>query len=71
MTRAIGKKENVETETMEKFASIGVRVIDMKTKSNLRGLFEKCLVDVIPVNLKLIWGRRLGLKNCSAIAYEE
>ena len=71
VTRAIENKENVETEIREKFASIGVKVIDMKTKSNFRGLFEKCLVDVSPVNLKLIWGRRLGLKNCSAIAYEE
>ena len=35
------------------------------------GKFEMSLVDITPVNLNKIWGRRLGLDNCSIIAYEK
>ena len=33
------------------------------------GKFEMSLVDTTSVNLNKIWGRRLGLDNCSIIAY--
>ena len=70
VTEPIEKKSDVEAEIREKFANIGVEVREMKTKSTYRGEFDKSLVDISQVNLKLIWGRRLGLKNCSVIAYE-
>ena len=70
VTEPIEKKSDVEAEIREKFANIGVEVREMKTKSTYRGEFDKSLVEISQVNLKLIWGRRLGLKNCSVIAYE-
>ena len=71
VTKPIEKKTDVEQEIHEKFASIDVKVKGIKTKTDYRGLYEKSLVEISKVNLNLIWGRRLGLNNCSVIAYEE
>ena len=70
VTEPIEKKVDVEQEIREKFAAIGVKVKAIKTKTDYNGLYEKSLVDISGVNLNLIWGRRLGLNNCSVIAYE-
>ena len=71
VTEPIEKKMDVEQEIREKFAAIGVKVKAIKTKTDYKGLYDKSLVDISGVNLNLIWGRRLGLNNCSVIAYEE
>ena len=55
----------MENEIREKFATIGVQVLDMKVKSSSLGKFDSSLVKITPTNLKLIWGRRLGLQNCA------
>ena len=62
-------KKKVEQEIVHKFSEIGVTVKHMKTFSDYRGNFDKSRVTVSPVNLKTIWGRRLGLNNCSVIEY--
>ena len=71
VTRPIEKKIDVEEEIREKFAAIGVKVKTIKTKSDYKGLFDKSLVEISQVNLNLIWGRRLGLNNCSVIEFKE
>ena len=63
VTKPIEEKADVENEIREKFAALGVEIKHMKTQSNYRGKFDHCIVNVSPVNLKNIWGRRLGLKN--------
>ena len=62
-TKLIEKKEKVEKEIEEKFAAISVQVKSMKTKTNYRGLFDGSVVEISPVNLQRIWGRRLHLEN--------
>ena len=64
------KKESVEKEILEKFEAIGVTVENMKSKSTIRGEFKGSILEISPVNLNKIWGRRLGLKNCSLISYD-
>ena len=64
------KKDVVENEIAEKFEAIGVKVLNMKTRSTNRGEFKASIVEISPVNLNRIWGRRLGLKNCSIISYD-
>ena len=71
VTEPIEKKMDVEQEIREKFAAIGVKVKTIKTKSDYKGLFDKSLVEISQVNLNLIWGRRLGLNNCSVIEFKE
>ena len=63
-------REVAEKEIESRFAAIGVTVKSMKTFCNHQGNFEHSRVKTTPVNLKTIWGRRLGLKYCSVIAYE-
>ena len=70
VTKPIEKKFDVEEEIRDKFAGIGVEVKGMKTITDSRGKFHKSLVETSKVNLKLIWGRRLGLKNCCVVAFE-
>eukprot|EP00092_Neocalanus_flemingeri_P032320 GFUD01035138.1.p1 GENE.GFUD01035138.1~~GFUD01035138.1.p1 ORF type:complete len:247 (+),score=65.91 GFUD01035138.1:62-802(+) len=65
------KKSKVETEIREKFGVIGVTVKMMKTTSTRLGEFNGSMVEISPVNLNRIWGRRLGLENCSIISFEE
>ena len=65
VTKPIEKEKDVEQEIIRKFGEIGVAVKEMKTFSDYRGNFDKSRVIVSPVNLKSIWGRRLGLNNCS------
>jgi hypothetical protein len=64
------KKESVEKEILAKFEAIGVTVENMKSRSTLRGEFKGSIIEISPVNLNKIWGRRLGLKNCSLISYD-
>ena len=71
VTKPIEKTSDVEEEVKEKFSAIGVTVKQMKTKTTYRGEFNGSVVDISLVNLNVIWGRRLGLKNCSIISYEE
>ena len=61
----------MEVAEMERFTNIGVEVKNMKTISNTsKGHFEQSRIQTTPVNLKTIWGRRLGIKKCAVIAYE-
>ena len=70
VTEPIEKKLDVEAEIKEKFEKIGVQVKEIRTKATYRGEFIKSLVDITGVNSKHIWGRRLGLQNCSVIEFE-
>ena len=67
VTEPIEKKADVEREIIEKFNEIGVDVKSMRTKSNYKGMFEGSLLEISPINLNRIWGRRLGLNNCAVI----
>ena len=66
----IEKKDDVEQEIKSKFADIGVQVIEIRSFTDFRGNFKTSRVKTSPVNLKMIWGRRLGLKNCALLEYE-
>ena len=70
VTEPMESKLKVEEEIKFKFGRIGVTVKDMMTTTK-NGKFQSSLVNVTPTNLKRIWGRRLGLDNCSIIAYEK
>ena len=64
------KYESIEEEIKEKFNEIGVAVKDIKTNRTTFGELKSCTVDLSPVNLNKIWGRRLGISNCSIISYD-
>ena len=63
------QKKVIENEIEAKFNAIGVTVKHMNTKTSLFGNFNGSIVNISPVNLNTIWGRRLGLKSCSIIHY--
>ena len=63
-------KEFIEAKVKEKFEVIGVTVKDIETHRTLFGELKSCVVDISPVNLNKIWGRRLGIPNCSIISYD-
>ena len=63
------EKEVVEQEIVEKLSEIGISVESMKTFSTFNGKYDQSRVKTSRVNLKDIWGRRLGLKNCAVIEY--
>ena len=67
--KPIEKKEDVNQEIMKKFSDIGVQVIKISSFTDFRGNFETSRVKTTPVNLKNIWGRRLGMKNCALLEY--
>ena len=69
VTKPIEKEKVVEQEIISRFSEIGIRVVKMNTFSDYRGNFDKSRVKVSPVNLNFIWGRQLGLNNCSVIEY--
>ena len=69
VTQPFEKVEVVEEEIKQKFADIGINVVSMNSFSSKRGYFDQSRVRTTPVNLKTIWGRRLGLNNCSVIEY--
>ena len=64
------RSDEVEKEVTEKLASIGVEVKNFSSHVDKEGKYETGIVSIAPVNLNKIWGRRLGLTNCSVIAYE-
>ena len=70
MTEPLEKKELVEQEIKEKFSLLGVKIERLNTFSNVNGFFEMCRVKTSPVKLKKVWGRQLGVKNCSVNVYE-
>ena len=57
--------KEVENEIKSRFSSIGVTVRDFHSKASREDLFHSSLVKITPVNLRMIWGRRLGLRNCA------
>ena len=61
----------VEQEVRERFSSLGVDVRSFKSNSSRGGAFECSRVKVTPTNLRMIWGRRLGLKNCAVIEWKQ
>ena len=61
----------VEYEVREKFSSLGVAVRSIESKSIRGGTFQSSKVKIAPVNLNLIWGRRLGLENCAVIEWKQ
>ena len=63
--------EEVEKEVKERFSLIGVEVLDMKIRASRIGKFESSLVKITPVNLRRIWGRRLGLLNCAIVEHKK
>ena len=69
VTKPVESVEEVEKEIKERFSDIGVDVIKIESYSNSMGKFKQSRVKTSPVNLKDVWGRRLGLRNCSVIEY--
>ena len=63
--------QDVEKEIRERFSLLGVDVLDIRTRASKSGAHESSLVKVTPINLRKIWGRRLGLKHCALIEYKQ
>ena len=62
--------DEVESEIKDRFSSIGVQVKAIRHRMD-KGCYESSLVSIDPpVNLKTIWGRRLGLQNCALIEFK-
>ena len=59
----------VEEEIRDRFFSMGVDVVNIKHRTML-GKYESSLVKLTPVNLRRIWGRRLGLSNCAVVEFK-
>ena len=64
------EKEVIENLIKEKFEKIGVGVLRIETRRSIFGKYKCSIVETSPVNLNLIWGRRLGIPDCSIIAFD-
>jgi hypothetical protein len=64
------EKDAIEKEIREKFEGIGVTVMKIETKRSYLGEFKGSIVSTSLVNLNRIWGRRLGITDCSIIAFD-
>ena len=60
----------VEEEIRSRFSSLGVEVKSIQMKTGRSGNYESSLVNMSPVNLRKIWGRRLGLSSCAVVEYK-
>ena len=60
----------IENEIRQKFGEIGVTVIGIETKRSYLGEYKGCIVKTSLVNLYRIRGRRLGISDCSIIAFD-
>ena len=69
VTKPIELITDVEQEIRDRLSAFGIKVINMRSYGNARGMFNQSRVRTSPVNLKDVWGRRLGLRNCSVIEY--
>ena len=63
------EKHLIQDEIETKFKEIGVIIRKLNFLGNIDRYFEACIADISPVSLKKIWGRRLGISNCSIISY--
>ena len=61
----------VEQEVKERFSLLGVDVRSIQSNSSRGGTFQSSRVKITPVILRMIWGRRLGLKNCAVIEWKQ
>ena len=64
------EKDVIEEEIKQKFGEIGETVIGIETRRSYSGEFKGSLVKTSMVNLDKIWGRRLGISECSIIAFD-
>ena len=62
-------KEEFENDIKSKFGGIGILVKEMEIKKTWCGEIKGCIVETSPVNLDKIWGRRLGILDCSIISF--
>ena len=63
------KPEEVKNDLVNKLENIGSKVLTFKHKKDQYGDFKTGLAKISPVNLQLIWGRRLKVEHCSIIHY--
>ena len=63
------KPEEVEKDLVYKLEAIGSNVKSFKYRRNKFGDFDSGLAQISPINLQLIWGRRLKVDHCSIIHY--
>ena len=63
-------KDVIQEEIKTKFEEIGVSIRNLKFIGNEK-YFESCVIDISQVKLKKIWGRRLGISECSCISYQQ
>ena len=63
------KPEDVEKDLVNKLSKIGAKVISFKHRRDQHGDFKSGLAHITPVNIQLIWGRRLDVAHCSIMHY--
>ena len=61
---------DVEEEIRAKFSSMGIDVVNIRHRV-IAGKYESSLVKLTSVNLRRIWGRRLGLSNCAVVEFRQ
>ena len=61
---------DVEEEIRAKFSSMGIDVVNIRHRV-IAGKYDSSLVKLTPVNLRRIWGRRLGLSNCAVVEFKQ
>ena len=56
-------KDIIESVIRERFKQIGVEVLSIETRRTFFGEYKCSIEETSPVNLNLIWGRRLGIPD--------
>ena len=69
--QAIQTVKEVEEDIRSRFLLLGVDVKDIQMKTSRSGKYESSLVEISPINLRKIWGRRLGLRSCAVVEYKQ
>ena len=63
------KADDVEIDLARRLENIGAKVISFKYFNDHFGDFKSGVAEITPVNLQLVWGRRLNVENVSIIQY--
>ena len=69
--QAIQTVKEVEEDIRSRFLLLGVDVKDIQMKTSRSGKYESSLVEISPINLRKIWGRRLSLRSCAVVEYKQ
>ena len=64
------EKDVIENEIKDKLKLIEMSVKRIETKRTIFGEFNGSIVEISPVNVNKVWGRRLGMTNCAITSFD-